>query len=339
MSDSPIQRRLSTVFATDAVGYSRMMHADEEGTLRTLAGHRKTIDAIIEKRGGRIFGTAGDSVLAEFASPVECVRCATEVQEALLERNRELPEDKRMLFRIGINLGDITVKEGDLLGDGVNIAARLESICAPGGIVISGSVHDQVLGKLPLGFKDLGPQNLKNISRPVRAYSIVEGAATPLPSPDNKKTARPAWHWAVAAVLLIGLATAARYWPFGDGTASSTADAGGATDPKLLLYDGDWRAILECLPTKTRNAFFDSAEATIRNGQLSFKRGNPGDADYFMARGQIHDGDQLLILGERFSRIKKRSFPMEFDGTFTQLNRFESNGNLGRRQCTLQLVR
>jgi class 3 adenylate cyclase len=179
-------RKLAAILAADAVGYSRMMSADEEGTLRVLAGHRAVIDRIIELHEGRIVGTAGDSVLAEFASPVLAVRCAVEMQEALKTRNQSLAPASQMLFRVGINLGDVVVAGDDLLGDGVNVAARLESIAEPGGICISSSVYDQISGKLNLGLQDIGEQNLKNISRPIRVYRIA-GTGSPM-------RARPATH-------------------------------------------------------------------------------------------------------------------------------------------------
>jgi len=136
----PVKRKLAAILAADAVGYSRHMARDEEETMRILSAHRAVIDGIIDFHSGRIVGTAGDSVLAEFASPVEALRCAVEIQAALKTRNESLPEEKRLAFRIGINLGDVMVKGDDLLGDGVNVAARLEGIAEPGGICISSSV-------------------------------------------------------------------------------------------------------------------------------------------------------------------------------------------------------
>ena len=131
MSVNPVKRKLAAILAADAVGYSRMMAADEEGTMKILSAHRSVIDGIIQFHEGRIINTAGDSVLAEFASPTQAVRCAVEIQDALKTRNDSLPEDRQMQFRIGVNLGDVMVKGDDLLGDGVNIAARLEGIAEP----------------------------------------------------------------------------------------------------------------------------------------------------------------------------------------------------------------
>jgi class 3 adenylate cyclase len=179
MGSTPVKRRLAAILAADAVGYSRMMGADEEGTLHVLAAHRAVIDEVIALHHGRIVGTAGDSVLAEFESAVEAVRCAVEIQEALKTRNELLRDDKRMLFRIGVNLGDVMVSGDDVHGDGVNVAARLESAADPGGVSISSSVYDQITGKLNLAFIDIGDRELKNIARPIRIYKLAGTAPAP----------------------------------------------------------------------------------------------------------------------------------------------------------------
>ncbi len=172
MAVDRLQRRIAAILAADVVGYSRLMGKDEETTLATLKAYRAVIDGLIAHHAGRIFGSAGDSVIAEFASPVEAVRCATEIQLELGKRNADLPEASRMRFRIGINLGDVVVDGDNLMGDGVNIAARLESMSAPGGICISEAIHAQVRDRLSLDFLDLGEHRMKNIARPVRAYRV-----------------------------------------------------------------------------------------------------------------------------------------------------------------------
>src|SRR5512132_3141290 len=143
-----VGRRLSAIVAADVAGYSRLMGLDEVGTARTLREHRKVTDALVAKHGGRLVKTTGDGVLLEFPSVVDALECAVAVQEVMAQRNEGLPTDGRMLFRIGINLGDILIEGEDILGDGVNVAARLERIAEPGGICISGIVHDQVRGKV-----------------------------------------------------------------------------------------------------------------------------------------------------------------------------------------------
>jgi class 3 adenylate cyclase len=202
-----VKRRLTCILAADAVGYSQQMGRDEEGTIRVLAAHRAVIDGIITFHSGRIISTAGDSVLAEFGSVVEAVRCAVEVQEALKTRNDTLPDESRMHFRVGVNLGDVVVKGNDLLGDGVNVAARLETLAEPGGICISSSVYDQITGKLDLGFSDIGEQALKNISRPIRVYRLSGTGApqrsAPLPPRGRKRKSRL---WAIGAGAVAAIA-------------------------------------------------------------------------------------------------------------------------------------
>jgi TolB-like protein/class 3 adenylate cyclase len=169
---SRVGRRLSAIVAADVAGYSRLMGLDEAGTARILREHRAVTDALVTKHGGRIVKTTGDGLLLEFPSVVDAVECAVAVQVLMAERNETVPQDRRMLFRIGINLGDILIEGDDILGDGVNVAARLEGIAEPGGICVSSSAFDQVRGKVDVEFADLGERNLKNIARPVRAYAV-----------------------------------------------------------------------------------------------------------------------------------------------------------------------
>ena len=174
------ERKLTTILAADAAGYSAMMGRDESGTLAQLKSSREAMAEEVARYRGRVFGISGDSLLAEFASVVNAVECAVRVQRTLAERNAALPEQRRMRFRIGINLGDVMVEGDDLFGEGVNIAARLEALAEPGGILISGAVFDQVRTKLALGFDFLGAQAVKNISEPVPAWRVVlegEGAS------------------------------------------------------------------------------------------------------------------------------------------------------------------
>src|SRR6516162_1805151 len=167
-----VGRRLAAIVAADVAGYSRLMGLDEVGTARTLREHRKVTDALVAKHGGRLVKTTGDGVLLEFPSVVDAVECAVAVQAVMEQRNEGVPVDCRMLFRIGINLGDILIEGDDILGEGVNIAARLEGIAEPGGICISSSAYDHVRGKVSVEFTDLGEQPLKNIARPIRTYAV-----------------------------------------------------------------------------------------------------------------------------------------------------------------------
>src|SRR5712691_6271404 len=171
-------RRLAAILAADVAGYSRLMGADEEGTLAALKELRRELaDPSIEEHRGRIVKTTGDGLLVEFASVVDAVRCAVAVQRQMAERNNAVPEDRRLEFRIGVNLGDIMIDEDDIYGDGVNVAARLEALAEPGGICVSRVVRDQVRDKLNFVFEDLGEQQVKNITRPVRVYRVRDTAA------------------------------------------------------------------------------------------------------------------------------------------------------------------
>jgi adenylate cyclase len=196
-----VERKLAAIFAADVAGYARLVESDEVGTLRLFTAHREILDGLIAEHGGRIANTAGDSVLAEFPSAVDAVECALDVQERLAEANQSLPADRRLEFRIGVHVGDVVVQPGDLFGDGVNIAARLQTLAEPGGVCISGTVHEHVR-KLPtLRFSDLGPQVVKNIAEPVRAYLLSSDKASrtntgqqpdntkPLPLPDKPSIA------------------------------------------------------------------------------------------------------------------------------------------------------
>src|SRR5215831_14767912 len=173
MSGARVERRLAAILAVDVAGYSRLMGEDEEGTLAALRAVRRELgDPKIAEHRGRIVKTTGDGLLVEFASVVDAVRCAVETQQAMAERNAGAPPARRIAFRIGIHQGDIIVEDGDLFGDGVNIAARLEALAEPGAICVSGRVRSDVQGKLDVAFDDMGEQQVKNIARPVHAYHI-----------------------------------------------------------------------------------------------------------------------------------------------------------------------
>ena len=165
-------RRLAAILAADVAGYSRLMGADEEATHERLKAHlRELVDPKIAEYHGRIVKNTGDGMLVEFSSVVDAVRCAVEVQRGMIEREPEVPEERRIRFRIGVNLGDVIVEPEDIFGDGVNVAARLEALAEPGGICISRVVRDQIRDKLPYPFEDMGEQSVKNIARPVRVYA------------------------------------------------------------------------------------------------------------------------------------------------------------------------
>jgi adenylate cyclase len=197
-----VERKLTAILCTDVYGYSRLMGEDEEATLRTLSSHRKTIDGLIEQHHGRFVNSAGDSVLAEFASVVNAVQCAVDMQTALKLENASLAPERRMEFRIGVNLGDVMVEGEQIYGDGINIAARLEGLAKPGGICISGTAHDQVRDKLALVYEDAGEQAVKNITRPVHVWRVLlDGAA---PSRSRTRTLQRKYR-RVSALSFAGL--------------------------------------------------------------------------------------------------------------------------------------
>src|ERR1700724_1372461 len=179
----PAVRRLAAILAADVAGYSRLMGAGEGGTHERLQGHRRElVDPKIGEHSGRIVKTTGDGMLVEFPSVVDAVRCAAELQRTMIDREAGLPEDRRIRFRVGINLGDVIVDGDDIFGDGVNVAARLEALAEPGGICISRVVRDQIRDKLPYAFEDLGEQSVKNIARAVRVWAVSPQAAPDLPA-------------------------------------------------------------------------------------------------------------------------------------------------------------
>src|SRR5262245_27532776 len=183
MAVDRVQRRMAAILAADVAGYSRLMGRDEESTFAVLKACREVINNLIAHHDGRVFGSAGDSVVAEFASPVEAVRCATEIQLEVDKRNAGLPEDRRLRFRMGINLGDVVVDGDNLMGDGVNVAARLEAMSPPGGICVSEAIYTQVRDRLSLDFLDLGEHKVKNIARPLRVYRVPLASEEQLSSP------------------------------------------------------------------------------------------------------------------------------------------------------------
>jgi class 3 adenylate cyclase len=224
VSGKNIKRKLTTILAADVVGYSGMMAADEEATLRTLRTYRGVIDELAARHDGRLFNTAGDAVLFEFGSAVEAVRCAIAIQEDLRTRNAQLADDHQMRFRIGVNVGDVMIEGDDLFGDGVNVAARLEGLAEPGGVCISGSTFEQIKNKLSIGFEDIGPQEVKNIPQPVQSFRIVPGPVTVTADAKAAATAngrsagrgrRAGIGIAVVVLLALGGAAAWQFYPRG----------------------------------------------------------------------------------------------------------------------------
>jgi TolB-like protein/class 3 adenylate cyclase/Flp pilus assembly protein TadD len=221
-------RRLAAILAADVAGYSRLMGSDEEGTHERLKAHlRELVDPKIVEHWGRTVKNTGDGVLAEFSSVVDAVRCATEVQRGMADRNAETPEDKRITFRVGINLGDVIAEPDDIYGDGVNVAARLEALAEPGGICVSRVVRDQIRDKLPYPFEDKGEQSVKNIARSVRVFALRPEAIAELPVtsvPAGTPRRRRSVPWAVVAAAFAALVLAVVAWWGWSATRSSSTE-------------------------------------------------------------------------------------------------------------------
>jgi adenylate cyclase len=215
MTTQEIKRKLTAILSADVKGYSRLMSEDEVGTIHTLNAYKEVMAGLIQHHRGRVVDAPGDNVLAEFGSVVDAVQCAVEIQKELKTRNAELPENRRMEFRIGVNLGDVVEDGEQILGDGVNIAARLESLSEAGGVCISGTAFDQVKNKLNLGYKYLGEQTVKNILEPVRVYQVLmepEAAGKVIGEKKPKPTKR-GWK-AVAVVAVVVFVVGGLIWNF-----------------------------------------------------------------------------------------------------------------------------
>ena len=207
------QRRLAAIVAIDVAGYSRLMGADEDATLAALKIHREATVPIGQAHGGRVVGTAGDGELWEFPSVTEAVTCAIEVQALMAARNAEIPGDQKMLYRIGINLGDVMIDGDDIYGDGINVAARIEALAEPGGICLSHTVHDQIRDRLDIAFEDMGEIEVKNIARPVRTYRVALGQAKATARPARSRRApRLALVSAAAVVVLLAVVAGVLAW-------------------------------------------------------------------------------------------------------------------------------
>ena len=210
MESERTERKLAAILHADVVGYSRLMGEDEAGTLRALTSHREVMDSLVAMHHGRVVGSAGDSILAEFVSSFEALECAIEIQGALSARNAGLPDERKMLFRIGINIGEVIVQGDDIFGEGVNIAARLESLAEPGGICISGGVHEQLKNKLSLAYQFLGDKEVKNIAEPVAVFRVGMGLEVvhqkpAAPGKQGGATVTPPWKWAALATAVVVL--------------------------------------------------------------------------------------------------------------------------------------
>jgi TolB-like protein/class 3 adenylate cyclase len=216
MAEEGFKRKLAAILSADVEGYSRLMDDDEEATVRTLTSYRSAITDLVQQYRGRVVDSPGDNILAEFASVVDSVNCAVEIQRELAERNAELPDNRKMQFRIGVNLGDVIDEDGRIYGDGVNIAARVESLAEAGGICISGRAHDQVENKLGLEYEDLGKHEVKNISRPIQVYRVLSypGAAAHRVVKAKETLGRKWRKIAISAAAIVIVAVVIGVWQF-----------------------------------------------------------------------------------------------------------------------------
>ena len=331
-----VHRKLATIFAADVVGYSRLTGADEEGTLKTLKTYREILDRLIARHEGRIFGTAGDSVIAEFGSAVEAVRCAVVIQEELKVHNAELSENRRMLFRIGINVGDVMIDGANLFGDGVNVAARLEAAAEPGGICISSSVFEQVRNKLTVGFEKIGPLKLKNIAQPVPAFRLVSGPVSKFAAGTAFLARRLRMPTLAAVVVVIAVVVGGIVWwqPW-----APTAEAHRlsivvlpfdnlSSDPKQdYLADGITEDLITDL-SRIRGAF------VIARGTSFTYKGKAVNAKdvaqelnvHYVLEGSVErEGDQVrvnvqLINGKSGAAIWSERFDRKFKDVFSLQN-------------------
>ena len=210
-----MERRLAAILAADVVGFSRLIREDEAGTLAALKAHREElIEPKVAERKGRIVKLMGDGILAEFPSAVEAVQCAVEIQHTIGERNADVPEEKRLTYRVGINIGDIVVEDDDIYGDGVNVAARLEALAEPSGICVARNVFDQVKDKLDLTIEHLGERKVKNIAEPVTVYRVVlDDKAAALVTPVVQVATKPVYlRWMIAAAAVFVVAAGGVFW-------------------------------------------------------------------------------------------------------------------------------
>jgi len=305
MAGERVQRRLTAILAADIAGYSRLMGADEEGTLAQLKAHRHALlDPKIEEHQGRIVKTTGDGMLAEFASVVDALRCAIEIQRGMLGRNADAPQERRIEFRVGINVGDIIIDGGDIYGDGVNVAARLEGLAEPGGICVSGRVQEDARGKLDIAFEDTGEQQLKNIAWPVRVYRVrLSGEAAQsrpaLALPDKPSIAvlpftnmsgdpeQDYFADGMTEDIITGLSRAR--WLFVIARNSSFAYKGRSTDVKQVAHELGVRYVLEGSVRKVGERVRISAQLAegTSGRQLWAKRYDRELSDIFAVQDEI----------------------------------------------------
>jgi adenylate cyclase len=334
MTDERVERKLAAILAADVVGYSRLMGENETGTRARFNAHlNELIEPAISSSRGRLIKTTGDGLLVEFASVVDAVQCAVDIQKGLVERNADDPNDQRIDFRVGVNLGDVIIEGEDIHGDGVNIAARLEGLAEPGGICVSSKVHEEIKGKVKLGFEDLGAQKVKNIAEPVMAYRVLLDPADIGKMIPAKRAIIPSKRWAagITAVVLVLLAAGIAWWqPWVEPASVIATDAkklsivvlpfDNLTDDKKQAYFAD--AITEDLITdlsRIRGAFViaRSTSFTYKGKVVSAKDVASDLKVRYILEGSVRrSGEQVrvnaqLIDGETGGHIWSEKFDRE----------------------------
>jgi len=345
-----MKRKIAAILAADIAGYSKLVAEDEEETLRRLASYRAVFDDFIAKSGGRIFNTAGDAVLAEFQSAVEAVRCAIDVQESLRTRNLAYPPSRQMNFRIGITIGDVVERDGDLLGDGVNIAARLEGLAEPGGICVSRSVYEQVSNKLSVQFADIGEQEVKNIPTPVHAFVVAMKGGTAAAAQAGKNMAAPKQSGVGRLYLMVGAASAVALlaialvlWRHAPETAASVQPPAASASP----FDGTWRVTTICEETAAgAKGFTLRFLSQVKDGVLHGQNGVEGMPGSLTLGGKIQsDGTAWLtahgLTGQ--AAYTPGGLPPGTKYRYNVTARFEGAKGTGKREqgrdCTFEFAK
>jgi len=314
-----LQRKLATILSGDVAGYARLMAEDEENTLLTFRGHKLVFEHLIAQHRGRIFNTAGDAILAEFASPVEAVRCATEIQAALRTRNDQLPPSRRVEFRLGVNLGDVLVQGTDLLGDSVNLAARLQTAAEPGGVCISGSVYDQIQNKLSLSFRSLGEQSFKNIPQSVRTFLIISPDGQDALLPATPRRFAGAWRWVAVAVVLLA-AAGGGWWAWSRHQAAvaaaqqqEAARLAAALHPAIVDEAYEGQVCFGPAPDDQARCFH--AQATLHDGRLLDQWASDTSDGTMLVSGEVAPDGTVKIVMRSESADHTRQFIIDLAGT------------------------
>ena len=324
-----MERKLAAILAADVVGYSRLMGIDEEGTLKALTAHREVVDGLIVAHHGRVFSSAGDSVVAEFPSAVEAINCAVEIQQGIAERNEPVPKDRRLEFRIGINIGDVMAERGSLFGDGVNVAARIQELAAPGGICVARNVYDQVRQKVGMAFESLGEHRVKNIAEPVMILRVMMDATAAPSRVARRRFSLYSMRRAIGALALVlvlaGAAAAAWHFYSRDKPAASSVPAIAVLPFDNLSRDADLDYFSDGATEDIITMLSRSPELTVmaRNSSFVYKGkavdvrqiGRELGVQYVLEGSVRKDADKVRIVAQLIdARNGQHVWAERFDG-------------------------